>query len=198
MPTVIQMRVWRQGGGPPTVQLGQQRCFCLGLPPPQTSLSGQDSISKLRNLGSIQPHIQTWVFTNTHNNPHWCTLIQSLTNTHTHTTLLINAQITPPIITTLVLIRNYLKHFPIRVYMLSWAGVCLNNPTVLFFYSKTVTSFINMHAREHTQALQFLDLTVVIRLSQRVPLLQRWEGGGGGWGEREERERNKTTKDMLL
>lgn len=50
--------VLKAGRGPPTVQRGQQRCFCLGLPPPQTSLSGQDSISKLQNPGSIQQPVQ--------------------------------------------------------------------------------------------------------------------------------------------
>lgn len=66
------------------------------------------------------------------------THIRSFTATHQHThthpytqTRLINPQITPPIITTLVLIRNYLKHFPIRVYVLCWAGFCLGNPTGL-------------------------------------------------------------------
>lgn len=125
-----------EGGGPPTVQLGQQSCFCLGLPPPQTSLSGQDSISKLQNLGSIQPAIQARlsvsVSTCTCAHAHMrklCTHSFTVGHTHTHTTPLINPQITQAIITTLVLIRNYLKHFPIRIYMLSWARVCLNKPT---------------------------------------------------------------------
>lgn len=87
-------------GGPPTVQLGQQSCFCLGLPPPQTSLSGQDSISKLQNLGSIQPPVQAWLSVSvsaqeTQTHTHMCThtmtrtkptcmhsFTQSLTHTH--------------------------------------------------------------------------------------------------------------------
>lgn len=58
-----------------------------------------------------------------------CTCKHTFTVSHTRRTPLINPQITQAIITTLVLIRNYLKHFPIRVYMLSWAGVCLDKPT---------------------------------------------------------------------
>lgn len=134
-----------KAGGPPTVQLGQQRCFCLGLPPPQTSLSGRDSISKLQNLGSIQRphpdlsellcegrHTCTRMHAPQQTLMHSFTVTQEHMQTHTYTqTQLINPQITPPIITTLVLIRNYLKHFPIRVYVLSRAGVCLANPTGL-------------------------------------------------------------------
>lgn len=73
------------------------------------------------------------------------TLTHQHTQTHTYTqTSLINPQITPPIITTLVLIRNYLKHFPIRVYVLCWAGFCLGNPTGLAAgRKKTVGSFAN-------------------------------------------------------
>lgn len=154
-----------QAGGPPTVQLGQQRCFCLGLPPPQTSLSGQDSISKLQNMGSIQPPVQAWlsVFVSTQTHMHTYTVtrtcahwahMHAFIHSHslTYTTPLINPQITQPIITTLVLIRNYLKHFPIRVYMLSWAGVCLDKPTGFLVGGKTGSSFIHtcMYARTHT------------------------------------------------
>ncbi len=183
-----------QAGGPPTVQLGQQSCFCLGLPPPQTSLSGQDSISKLQNLGSIQPpvqarlsvsasaqthmHMHTYTMTHTHVlTEHTCMHSFTVTHSHTYTTPLINPQITQPIITTLVLIRNYLKHFPIRVYMLSWAGVCLDKPTGFIAGENGKLIHIHMrahtHTHTHTYTLAFLDLTVVIRPSQRVPLLGR-------------------------
>ena len=73
----------------------------------------------------------------------------TVTHSHTYTTPLINPQITQPIITTLVLIRNYLKHFPIRVYMLSWAGVCLNKPTG-FIAGKKRQAHSYTHAWEHT------------------------------------------------
>lgn len=126
---------WMERGGPPTVQLGQQSCFCLGLPPPQASLSGQDSISKLQNLGSIQPAVQarlsvsvstrTRARTHMHTHGRICAHTHLQWVSHTHRTPLINPQINQPIITTLVLIRNYLKHFPITIYMLSWARVCL-------------------------------------------------------------------------
>lgn len=62
------------------------------------------------------------------------------TNTHTHYTApLINPEITKPITTTLNLIRNYLKHFPIRLYTpiykrppqrkegYAWACMCVDH-----------------------------------------------------------------------
>lgn len=75
--------------------------------------------------------------------------MHSFTVTHTYTTPLINPQITQPIITTLVLIRNYLKHFPIRVYMLSWAGVCLDKPTG-FIVEGENGELIHTHMHLHT------------------------------------------------
>lgn len=56
--------------------------------------------------------------------------------------------------------------------MLSWAGVCLNKPTG-FIAGKKRQAHSYTHAWEHTHAHThaFLDLTVVIRPSQRVPLL---------------------------
>lgn len=107
--------------------------------------------------------------------------------THTHTTPLINPQITQPIITTLVLIRNYLKHFPIRVYMLSWAGVCLHKPTGFMARGETASSCVCSHTHTH----EFLDLTVVIRQSGRVSLL-----GRGGRGQKKKEEREKEIKQQ--
>lgn len=46
------------GGGHPQYNLANKAASVLGLPPPQTSSSGQDSISKLQNLGSIQPPVR--------------------------------------------------------------------------------------------------------------------------------------------
>jgi len=78
------------------------------------------------------------------------THMHSFAVTRTHTSL-INPQIIQPIITTLVLIRNYLKHFPIRVYMLSWAGVCLGKPTGFIVGGKQQAhSYTHTHTQKHT------------------------------------------------
>lgn len=55
--------------------------------------------------------------------------------------------------------------------MLSWAGVCLDKPTGFIVGGETASSFIDVHVDAHTHSL--LDLTEVIRPSQRVPLLGR-------------------------
>lgn len=137
-----------QAERPPTERQAQQRCFCLGFPFPETSLRCWGSIKRLQGPGSIQAH--------THRGMHVRTHTDMDTHTHTQTALLINPQITQPIITTLVLIRNYLKHFPIRVYMLSLIGACVIKPTGL--------------QQEDTHTHTPLDQTAVIRQSERVSL----------------------------
>lgn len=65
--------------------------------------------------GGLQETFKTPSFVHSHTNTNTCT------DTHIHTrytALLINPEITKPITTTLHLIRNYLKHFPIRLYTL--------------------------------------------------------------------------------
>jgi len=90
--------------GPPTEQPPKQRCLCWGLLHPQKPLSGWTSTRNLQDP-FIRPFTQKYKYMHRH--------------TYTHyTALLINPEITKPITTTLHLIRNYLKHFPIRFYTL--------------------------------------------------------------------------------
>lgn len=162
-----------QAGGPPTGQLGQQRCSVLASLLHRPRRVGRIPLASCRTWGLFKR--PSWPGC-TRGATHVCwpcthACMQSFTASHslTYTTQLINPQITQPIITTLVLIRNYLKHFPIRVYMLSWAGVCFNKPTG--FIVGGGGSFT--HTCTCTSTRTFLDLTVVIRPSQRVPLLGR-------------------------
>lgn len=144
MPTVIQMRVWRQGGHPRHNLANKGASVLASLLHRPPWVDGIP-LASCRTWGlfksPVQARVSVYASADTHaharvHRAHTHALIHSHspTRTHTHTytqTRLINPQITPPIITTLVLIRNYLKHFPIRVYVLSWAGVWLGNPTGL-------------------------------------------------------------------
>lgn len=111
-----------------------------------------------------------------------CTHSQSVTHAHAYPAPLINPQIIQPIITTLVLIRNYLKHFPIRVYMLSRAGVCPDKPTsfIVLVRGQQAPSYLLPHTHTHIWRSDWGNQAVSTRPSPRT---------GGMWTDRREKEK---------